>query len=339
MMLRFALSVVGAAAVSFLSPLTEAWSQSAGKGTQLLNVSYDPTRELWRDINENFIPAYAKQTGVSLVIKQSHGGSGSQARAIIDGLEADVATLALWPDTNQIAKAGLIKPDWESRLPNNSVAYTSTIVFVVRKGNPKGVKDWPDLAKPGIEIVTPNPKTSGNGKLSLLAAWGSVVTRGGTEEQARELITKIYQQTPVLDTAARGSTTTFVQKEIGDVHLTWENEAHLEVKESGGELEIVYPQTSFLAQPPLALVDANVDRKGTRAAAEAYLRWVFSDEGQEIAAKNFYRPTNPAILAKHASTFPNIQVFPVAALGESWDVVNRKFFGEGGVFDQIYKPS
>ena len=332
---QLAASLVGALAVSAISPLADA--QSAD-GEEILNVSYDPTRELWRDVNEVFGPAWEKKSGKAIVIKQSHGGSGSQARSVIDGLEADVVTLALWPDVNQIAKAGLIKPGWEKRLPNDSVPYTSTIVFVVRKGNPKGIHDWADLARDGVEIVTPNPKTSGNGKLSFLSAWGSVVTRGGTEDQARDLVTKIYERAPVLDTGARGSTTTFVQKKIGDVHLTWENEAKLEVKESGGELEIVYPPTSFLAQPPVAIVDANVDSKGTRAVAEAYLQFVYSDEGQELAARNFYRPSNPAVLARHSADFPNIQLFPVTAVAADWDAANKRFFGEGGVFEQIYKP-
>ena len=328
-------SLLGSLAVAVVSPLADA---NSADGNELHNVSYDPTRELWRDVNEAFGPAYEKASGETIVIRQSHGGSGSQARSVIDGLEADVVTLALWPDVNQISKAGLIEPGWEKRLPNDSVAYTSTIVLVVRKGNPKGIKDWPDLGKDGIEIVTPNPKTSGNGKLSFLSAWGSVVSRGGSEDQARELVTKIYERTPVLDTGARGSTTTFVQKKIGDVHLTWENEAKLEVKESGGELAIVYPPTSFLAQPPLAVVDANVERKGTRAAAEAYLKWMFTEEGQEVAAKNFYRPTDPAVLARHAADFPPIRLFPITAVAPSWEEATRRFFGEGGVFDKIYKP-
>ncbi|MFM8409281.1 MAG: sulfate ABC transporter substrate-binding protein [Alphaproteobacteria bacterium] len=332
---QLAASLLGALAVSAISPLADA--QSAD-GNEILNVSYDPTRELWRDVNEAFGPAWEKKSGKAIVIKQSHGGSGSQARAVIDGLEADVVTLALEPDVAQIAKAGLVKSDWKTRLPNDSVPYTSTIVFVVRKGNPKGIKDWPDLAKDGIEIVTPNPKTSGNGKLSFLSAWGSVVTRGGTDDQAQQLVTKIYERAPVLDTGARGSTTTFVQKKIGDVHLTWENEAKLEVKESGGDLEIVYPPTSFLAQPPVAIVDANVDMKGTRAAAQAYLDFIYSDEGQEIAARNFYRPSNEAVLAKHAADFPKIDLFPITAVAPSWEAANKRFFGEGGVFEKIYKP-
>jgi len=308
------------------------------KTLELLNVSYDPTRELWRALNDAFIPKYAKDTGVTLKINQSHGGSGAQARAIVDGLDADVATLALWPDTDAVRKAGQIADGWEQRLPNNSVAYTSTIVFVVRKGNPKGIKDWPDIVKPGVEIVTPNPKTSGNGKLSFLAAWGSVVVRGGTEEQAKELITKLYKQTPVLDSGARGSTTTFAQKKIGDVHLTWENEAYPEVADSNGELEIVYPPISFLAEPPLAWVDANVKRKGTRDAAEAYLKFLYTDEGQEIIAKNYYRPINAAVKARHASSFPDIKLFGITAIAKDWNDAYDKFFVDGKIFDSIYAP-
>jgi sulfate transport system substrate-binding protein len=243
----------------------------------------------------------------------------------------------MWPDTDAIRKAGLISPGWESDLPNNSIAYQSTIVFVVRKGNPKGIKDWPDLVKPGIEIVTPNPKTSGNGKLSFLAAWGSVIVRGGTEDQAREFVTKVYQQAPVLDSGARGSTTTFVQKGLGDVHLAWENEARLEVKEApAGTLEIVYPPISFLAEPPLAAVDANVGRKGTRAAADAYLKFAFTPEAQEIIANNFYRPIDPAVRARHAELFPELQLFPITAVAKSWDEAYARFFGDGAVFDSIY---
>src|SRR5256886_5170882 len=241
---------------------------------ELLNVSYDPTRELWRQLNERFIAAYAKSPGGQLTIKQSHGGSSAQARSVIDGLEADVVTLALEPDTDAIRKAGLIADGWQKQLPNGSVPYTSTILFVVRKGNPKGIKDWPDLVKPGIQIITPSPKTSGNGKLSFLAAWGSVTQRGGSDAAALEYVTKLYKQVPVLDSGARGSTTTFAQKKIGDVHLTWENEAHLEVDEAGGELEVVYPSASIRAEPYVAVVDANVERKGTRAAAEAYLKFL-----------------------------------------------------------------
>ena len=304
---------------------------------ELLNVSYDPTRELWRAINAQFVAKYQKDTGTSLDIKQSHGGSGTQARAVIDGLEADVVTLALWPDTNAISKAGQIAPGWEKRLPNDSLAYTSTAVFVVRKGNPKAVHDWPDIVKPGVEIVTPNPKTSGNGKVAFLAAWGSVTQRGGSEADALEFVKKLYEHTPVLDLGARGSTTTFLQKGIGDVHLAWENEARLEVQEARGAVEIVYPPISFLAEPPVTWVDANVKRKGTEAAAKAYLEFLYTDEGQEIIAKNFYRPINPAIQKKHAAQFPDLKLFPITAIARSWDDAYAKFFNDGGLFDGFYK--
>ena len=305
---------------------------------ELLNVSYDPTRELWRDINAAFIPKYQEETGTTLDIKQSHGGSGTQARAVVDGLDADVVTLALWPDTDAVRKAGQIAEGWEKRLPNGSLPYTSTAVFVVRKGNPKGIKDWPDLVKPGVEIVTPNPKTSGNGKVAFLAAWGSVTQRGGSEAEALEFVKTLYAHVPVLDLGARGSTTTFVQKKIGDVHLAWENEAHLEVQEAGGEVEIVNPPVSFLAEPPVTWVDANVKRKGTEAAAKAYLAFLYTDEGQEIIARNFYRPINPAVLVKHKATFPEIKLFPVTAIAKSWDDAYVKFFNDGGLFDSFYKP-
>ncbi len=305
---------------------------------ELLNVSYDPTRELWRDINAAFIPKYQAQTGTTLEIKQSHGGSGTQARAVVDGLDADVVTLALWPDTDAIRKAGQISAGWEKRLPNNSLPYTSTAVFVVRKGNPKGIKDWPDLIKPGIEIVTPNPKTSGNGKVSFLAAWGSVTQRGGSEADALEFVKKIYEHVPVLDLGARGSTTTFVQKKIGDVHIAWENEAHLEAREAGGEVEIVYPPISFLAEPPVTWVDSNVKRKGTEKAAKAYLEFLYTDEGQKIIAKNFYRPINADVRQRYLTDFPDIKLFPVTALAKSWDDAYAKFFNDGGLFDSFYKP-
>jgi len=305
---------------------------------ELLNVSYDPTRELWRQLNERFIAAYAKSPGGQLTIRQSHGGSSAQARAVMDGLEADVVTLALEPDTDAIRKAGLIADGWQKQLPNGSVPYTSTIVFVVRKGNPKGIKDWPDLVKPGTQVITPSPKTSGNGKLSFLAAWGSVVSRGGSEADALEYVTKLYKQVPVLDSGARGSTTTFAQKKLGDVHLTWENEARLEVQEAGGELEIVNPPTSILATPPVAVVDANAKRHGTEAAAKAYLEYLYTDDGQEIIAKNFYRPVKPEVLARHKADFPDVKLFPVTTVAKDWNDAFAKFFGEGKVFDSIYKP-
>ncbi|HVN83760.1 MAG TPA: sulfate ABC transporter substrate-binding protein [Candidatus Binatia bacterium] len=308
------------------------------KSVELLNVSYDPTRELLRDIGAAFATKYQQETGITVTVKQSHGGSGAQARAVVDGLEADVVTLALWPDTDAVRKAGLIDTGWEQRLPNHSVPWTSTIVFVVRKGNPKGIKDWPDIVKPGIEIVTPNPKTSGNGKFSFLAAWGSVTERGGSEQDAEDFVTKLYKQTPVLDSGARGSTTTFAQKKIGDVHLTWENEAYLELAEAGGELELVYPPVSVLAEPPVAVVDANVKRHHTREAAEAYLHFLYTPEAQEIIAKNYYRPINLDVLSRHADTFKEIKRFPITVIAKDWSEVYQKFFVDGARFDSIYKP-
>jgi len=247
-------------------------------------------------------------------VKQSHGGSGSQARAVVDGLEADVVTLAMWPDTDNIRKVGVISDGWEQRFPNNSTPYLSTIVFLVRKGNPKGITDWQDIVKPGVEIVTPNPKTSGNGKLSFLAAWGAVLANGGSDADAKAFVSTLYKQAPVLDAAARGATITFAQKGIGDVQLTWENAAHLQLKETPGEFEIVYPSVSFLAEPPVAVVDVNAARKGTTAAATAYLNYLYTPEGQEIIAQNYYRPIDPAVAAKHKATFPDIKFFKVDAV-------------------------
>jgi sulfate transport system substrate-binding protein len=312
---------------------------SAQSTVQLLNVSYDPTRELWREINSNFIPLYEKEKGVKLTINQSHGGSSTQARSVIDGLEADVVTIASIIDTDAISQRGLIKKDWINRLPNRSLPYTSTVVFVVRKGNPKQIKDWSDLVKPGVKIITPNPKTSGNGYLSFFAAWGSVVLRGGSREDAIKYVTQLYKQVPVLDSGARGATTTFVQRRIGDVHLAWENEAHLEVREAKGELELIYPPISIRAEPHVAVVDGNVDRRNTRAAAEAYLKFLYTDPAQEIIAKHFYRPMNAAILAKHSTTFPNIRLFDITEIAKSFADAHKQFIAEGGVFDSIYRPS
>jgi sulfate/thiosulfate transport system substrate-binding protein len=325
-------AMMGAVGLALASP----WLV-AGQGTELLNVSYDPTRELWRDINTRFIAQYQKQTGTKLAISQSHGGSSTQARAVIDGLEADVITLASILDTDAVSRSGLIKAGWVDRLPHRSLPYTSTVVFVVRKGNPKGIKDWPDIVKPGVQIVTPNPKTSGNGYLSFFSAWGSVVLRGGSREQAIEFMTKLYKQVPVLDSGARGATTTFVQRKIGDVHLSWENEAHLEVQEAKGALEIVYPQISIRAEPHVAVVDEVVDRKKTRAAAEAYLKYLYTDEAQEVIAQHFYRPTNPAVLKKYAATFPNIRLFAITEIAKSFQEAHKQLIGDGGVFDSIYK--
>jgi sulfate transport system substrate-binding protein len=316
-----------------------AFGAGVAEPLELLNVSYDPTRELWRDINEHFIAQYRKDKGVDLTIKQSHGGSSTQARAVIDGLEADVVTIASVIDTDAIAQRGLITGDWQKRLPNSSLPYTSTIVFVVRKGNPKGIKDWRDLVKPGVEIITPNPKTSGNGYLSFFCAWGSVVLRGGSKKDAVDFVTRLYKQVPVLDSGARGATTTFVQRQIGDVHLAWENEARLEVREAKGDLDIVYPEISIRAEPHVAVVDANVDRRKTRAAAEAYLKYLYTDEAQEIIAKHYYRPFNQAILKKNVSTFPEIRLFSIKEIATSFADAHKQFIAEGGVFDTIYKPS
>ena len=321
-------------------PVTGAVQGGGEKSSyELLNVSYDPTRELWRDLNSRFIERYRADGHGEVTIKQSHGSSGGQARAVIEGLDADVVTLALWSDTDAIRKKGLINPGWEDRFPNHSLPYLSTIVFVVRKGNPKGVKDWPDLLKPSVVVITPNPKTSGNGRLSFLAAWGSVIRSGGSEDDARKFVTEIYRRTPVLDTGARGATTTFAQKGLGDVHLTWENEAYLEVQESGGMLEIVNPSRSIRAEPHVAVVDANVDRKGTRAAAEAYLKYLYTDEGQVTIAKHFYRPIDPKVLEKHHDLFPKIELFPITAVAKDWDEAQSKFFAEGAIFDAIYTPA
>jgi sulfate transport system substrate-binding protein len=326
-------------AVSQLGGCSPAATSGGPAPVELLNVSYDPTRELWREVNEAFIAKYSQETGVPLTIKQSHGGSSTQARAVIDGLAADVVTLALWSDTDALRKQGLIRPDWEERFPQKSLPYKSTIVFVVRKGNPKGIQDWSDLIQPHVVVVTPNPKTSGNGKLSFLAAWGSIVTRGGSEDEARKFVAELYHHTPVLDTGARGSTTTFAQKGIGDVHLTWENEAHLEVTEAHGELEIVYPPVSIQAEPHVAVVDANIEKKGTTAAAEAYLNFLYTPEAQELIARNFYRPADAEVLAKHAADFPDITLFPITAVAANWDAAQTKYFAEGAIFDSIYNPA
>ena len=314
-------------------------SAAAPREIELLNVSYDPTRELWRQLNDKFIPIYEKESGNKLTIKPSHGGSGTQARLVADGLDADVVTLALWSDVDAIRRVGLIADDWQKQFPHDSYPYYSTIVFVVRKGNPKGIKDWSDLVRSDVQIVTPNPKTSGNGKLSFLAAWGSVTTRGGSEKDAVDFVTKLYRQTPVLDSGARASTTTFAQKGIGDVHLTWENEAHLEVQEAGDALEIVFPQVSIRAEPPVAVVNANAKRKNTLEAAKAYLQFLYTDEGQEIIASNYYRPQNASVLEHHKKSFPDIKLFSIQEIAKNWEAANKQFFSDSAVFDQIYQTS
>ena len=290
-------------------------SSAALAETTLLNVSYDPTREFYQAYNEAFAAHWKKETGEDVTIEASHGGSGKQARAVIDGLEADVVTLALAYDIDQIAeKGGLIAPDWQKRLPHNSSPYTSTIVFLVRKGNPKGIHDWADLVKDGVEVITPNPKTSGGARWNYLAAWGYALKQnGGDEAKAQEFVAQLFKHVPVLDTGARGSTTTFVQREIGDVLLAWENEAFLAIKELGPDkVELVVPSLSILAEPPVAVVDKVVDEKGTRKQAEAYLNYLYSPEAQELAAKNFYRPTDPKVAAAHEKDFPKIDLITIA---------------------------
>jgi sulfate transport system substrate-binding protein len=308
---------------------------------ELLNVSYDPTRELYRKINRLFAADYLQKTGLRVRVRQSHGGSGSQARAVMDGLPADVATLALWPDTDAIRRTGLIDDGWETRLPNQSLPYSSTVVFVVRRGNPHGVRDWPDLLKPGVRVIPANPKTSGGAKLALLGAWGAVRLRGGSEADARGFITELYRRVPVLDSGARGATVTFARKGIGDVHLTWENEARLEERELKGEVEIVYPPLSVRAEPHVAVVDANARHKGTADAARAYLEFLYTPAAQELIAATHYRPADPDLLARHADRLQPVELFrvtdPRLGLG-NWDRVQRDFFAEGGLFDQVYQP-
>lgn len=307
----------------------------------LLNVSYDPTRELYQDFNKAFAAHWKAKSGDELKNKQSHGGSGKQARAVIDGLAADVVTLALAYDIDEIANRGLIAKDWQKRLPHNSAPYTSTIVFLVRKGNPKGIKDWNDLARPGIAVITPNPKTSGGARWNHIAAWGYALKQpGGNEKTAQEFLTKIYKNVPVLDSGARGSTTTFIERGIGDVLVTWENEALLAIKELGPEkVEIVSPSISILAEPPVAVVDKVVDRRGTRKVAEAYLQFLYTDEGQEIAAQNYYRPINEKIGKKYAAQYPKLKLFTIEEIAGGWNKAQKTHFSDGGVFDQIYLPS
>ncbi len=307
--------------------------------TTILNVSYDPTRELYQEFNTAFAKHWKAKGGEQVTIRSSHGGSGKQARAVIDGLEADVVTLALAYDIDEIAaRAKLLPADWQKRLPHNSSPYTSTIVFLVRKGNPKHIKDWDDLVKPGVAVITPNPKTSGGARWNFLAAWGYALKKYGSEDKAREFVAALFKNVPVLDSGARGATTTFTERGIGDVFISWENEAFLAVKELGPEkFEIVVPSLSILAEPPVALVDKIVDKHGTRAVAEAYLQHLYSEEGQEIAGRNFYRPREPKVAAKYASVFPKINLFTIDEGFGGWQKAQKTFFADGGVFDQIYQ--
>ena len=306
----------------------------------LLNVSYDPTRELYVDYNAAFAKYWKAKTGQDVKINQSHGGSGKQARSVIDGLRADVVTLALAADIDAVATQGKLLPiNWQSRYADNSSPYTSTIVFLVRKGNPKGIRDWSDLIKPGVAVITPNPKTSGGARWNYLAAWAWALKQpGGSSATAKEFVRKLYKNVPVLDTGARGSTTTFVQRGLGDVLVAWENEALLAIKELGGDkLQIVVPTVSILAEPPVAVVDKVVLRRGTREVAAAYLQYLYSKEGQEIVARNYYRPRDPEIAAKYAERYPKLNLVTIAEFG-GWGKAQQEHFREGGVFDQIYAP-
>ncbi|MFN8094885.1 MAG: sulfate ABC transporter substrate-binding protein [Vicinamibacteria bacterium] len=305
---------------------------------ELLNVSYDPTRELYQEVNAAFAAQWQAKTGKAVTIQQSHGGSGKQARAVIDGLEADVVTLALAYDVDAIADAGLLAKDWQKRLPNNSAPYTSTIVFLVRKGNPKGIRDWGDLVKPGISVITPNPKTSGGARWNYLAAWAWALQQpGGSEAKAREFVTALFRNVPVLDSGARGATNTFVQRGLGDVLLAWENEAFLSIRELGPDkVDVVVPPFSILAEPPVAVVDKVADRKGTRAVAEAYLKFLYTPEGQALAARHYYRPRDAAALAKAPVKFAPMKLVTIDGVFGGWTKAQKTHFSDGGTFDQIY---
>jgi sulfate transport system substrate-binding protein len=310
------------------------------EGPTILNVSYDPTRELYQDLNATFVAQWKAKTGQSVTIQQSHGGSGKQARAVIDGLEADVVTLALAYDIDAIAKAGLLPADWQKRLPDNSTPYTSTIVFLVRKGNPKGIKDWEDLARPGISVVTPNPKTSGGARWNYLAAWGHALRKSKSEDQARAFVAALYKNVPVLDTGARGATITFVERGIGDVLIAWENEAILAARKmkAGEGFEIVAPRESILAEPPVAVVDKIAARRKTSEVANAYLRFLYSAEGQRLAGKHFFRPRDAKVAAEFESQFPKISTFTIDEVFGGWTKAQAKHFDDGGEFDKLYAP-
>jgi sulfate/thiosulfate transport system substrate-binding protein len=306
----------------------------------LLNVSYDPTRELYQDFNKAFTAQWKAKGDDNVTVKQSHGGSGKQARSVIDGLDADIVTLALAYDIDEIAQRGLLAKDWQKRLPHNSSPYTSTIVFLVRKGNPKGIKDWVDLARPGVSVITPNPKTSGGARWNYLAAWGyALKQQGGSDASAKDFVAKVFKNVPVLDSGARGATTTFVERGIGDVLIAWENEAILAIKELGPDkFEVVAPTVSILAEPPVAVVDKVVDKKGTRKVAEAYLQYLYTDEGQEIAAQNYYRPISDKVAKKYAAQFPKVKLFTIDEVFGGWTKAQKAHFADGGSFDQIYQP-
>jgi len=325
-------------ATAFAIAALLACTPAPAKDVTMLNVSYDPTRELYQDVNAAFAKVWKAKTGDDLSVRQSHGGSGKQARAVSDGLDADVVTLALAYDIDALVKAGVIAKDWQKRLPDNSAPYTSTIVFLVRKGNPKGIKDWDDLAKPGVKVITPNPKTSGGARWNYLAAWGFALRKYGNDEgKARDLVTRLFKNVPILDTGARGSTVTFVERGIGDVLIAWENEALLAVRELGKDkFDIAAPSVSILAEPCVAVVDKVVAKRGTTELATAYLKFLYSPEGQELAAKHYYRPRSADVAARYASQFPKVELFTIDAVFGSWDAAHRKHFADGGFFDTIY---
>jgi sulfate/thiosulfate transport system substrate-binding protein len=334
------LNLVGVAALLLAAVLITVRNLPDNRPNQLLNVSYDPTVEVYAALDKAFAQQYRKQTGVTLDIKQSHGGSGRQARAVVDGTEkADVVSLALISDIDILSKRGLIAPDWQQRLPNNSVPYTSTVVFVVHKGNPKNIHDWPDLVKGDVGVVTPNPRTSGNGQLSVLAAWGSVMTRGGSGAQALAYLQALYHHIAAFDAGARASTTSFSIQRIGDVHLAWENEALREVEANKNELEIVYPSVSIRAEPAVAWVDANLTDKKIASYAQAYLEYLFTTPAQELFAQYGYRPIDSGILAKNVNRFPVINRFPITAIAKDWDDARAKFFGDNGIIDNLAVPA
>lgn len=323
----------------FATTATLASPAPAGAQTALLNVSYDPTRELYKAFNEAFAKYWQAKSGQKVEIKQSHAGSGAQARSVIDGLEADVVTLALAYDVDAISRAGLITPGWIKFLPNNSAPYTSTIVFLVRKGNPKGIKDWNDLVKPGVGVITPNPKTSGGARWNYLAAWQyAKQLPGGNDAKAKDFVAQLFKNVPVLDSGARGATTTFMERGIGDVLLAWENEAYLALDEAKDKVDLVVPSVSILAEPSVAVVDKVVDKHGTRAIARAYLEYLYTPEGQEIAAKNHYRPRDAKVASNYAATFAKVKLVTIDQAFGGWDAAQKTHFNDGGTFDQIYKP-
>ncbi|HKG33942.1 MAG TPA: sulfate ABC transporter substrate-binding protein [Gemmatimonadales bacterium] len=330
--LGLALILAGAAA--------PALKLQAPKPVTLLNVSYDPTRELYEDFNKQFAGYWKNKTGQDVTIRQSHGGSGKQARSVIDGLEADVVTLGLGYDVDVLADNGLLSMDWQKRLPHNSSPYTSTVIFLVRKGNPKRIKDWADLIKPGVSVITANPKTSGGARWNYLGAWGYALRQPGSNEaKAKDFVTRLYKNVPVLDAGARGSTTTFVERGIGDVLIAWENEALLAVKELGPDkVELVVPSSSILAEPPVAVVEKVAKKRGTTEVAQAYLEYLYSNQGQEIVARHYYRPTNPVVAAKFSAQFPKVELFTLSDIVGDWRKTQKTHFADGGVFDQIYQP-